>query len=85
MLSNAVYRAYDRRHAAGSSHAIGTTLLRGNLGFRGVTVTDSLDAAAGTRALPTQRVAVRAARAGTDLLWIRGFLPSRVPLSPRRR
>ncbi len=72
MLSNAVYDAYDRRHAAGWSHAIGTTLLRGNLGFEGVTVTDSLDAAAGTRGLPTELVAVRAAGAGTDLLLLTG-------------
>jgi len=43
MLSNAVYGAYDRRNAAGWSHALGTTLLRGRLGFRGATITDSLD------------------------------------------
>ena len=70
MLSNAVYDAYDRNHAAGWSRTIGTTLLRRELGFRGVTITDSLDAAAGTRGLPTGRIAVLAARAGTDLLLL---------------
>jgi beta-N-acetylhexosaminidase len=72
MLSNAVYDAYDRHHAAGWSRAIGTTLLRGDLGFRGVTITDSLDGAAHARGLPTRRLAIRAARAGTDLLLLTG-------------
>jgi beta-N-acetylhexosaminidase len=72
MLSNAVYDAYDRRHAAGWSRVIGTTLLRGRLGFQGATITDSLDAAAAARAVPTERLAVRAAAAGTDLILLTG-------------
>jgi beta-N-acetylhexosaminidase len=72
MLSNAVYDAYDRHHAAGWSRAIGTTLLRGELGFRGVTITDSLDGAAHARGVPTRRLAIRAAGAGTDLLLLTG-------------
>jgi beta-N-acetylhexosaminidase len=72
MLSNAVYDAYDRRHAAGWSRAIGTTLLRGELGFRGVTITDSLDGAANARGISTTRFAIQAARAGTDLLLLTG-------------
>jgi beta-N-acetylhexosaminidase len=70
MLSNAVYDAYDRRHAAGWSQAIGTQLLRGELGFQGATITDSLDAAARTRGLSTDRLAIRAAAAGTDLILL---------------
>src|SRR5262249_1885987 len=46
MLSNAVYTAYDSLNAAGWSRTIGTTLLRDALGFRGATITDSLDGAA---------------------------------------
>src|SRR5215211_5612983 len=72
MLSNAVYRAYDRSHAAGWSRAIGTNLLRADLGFRGVTITDSLDAAANTRGVPTNRLALKAATAGTDMLLLTG-------------
>lgn len=72
MLSNAVYDAFDGRHAAGWSRAIGTGLLRRELGFRGVTITDSLDAAARTRGLTTDRVALRAAAAGTDMLLLTG-------------
>jgi beta-N-acetylhexosaminidase len=72
MLSNAVYDAYDRHHAAGWSRAIGTTLLRAELGFRGVTITDSLDGAAGARGIPTNGLAIRAAKAGTDMLLLTG-------------
>ena len=72
MLSNAVYRAYDRSHAAGWSRPIGTTLLRGELGFHGVTITDSLDGAANTRGTPTNALALKAAKAGTDMLLLTG-------------
>ena len=72
MLSNAVYRAYDRSHAAGWSLPIGTTLLRGELGFHGVTITDSLDGAANTRGTPTNLLALKAAKAGTDMLLLTG-------------
>jgi beta-N-acetylhexosaminidase len=72
MLSNALYPAYDRSHAAGWSHAIGTTLLRGDLGFKGVTITDSLDGAAGARGIPTNPLAIKAAGAGTDMLLLTG-------------
>ena len=72
MLSNAVYDAYDRRFAAGWSRPVGIGLLRRQLGFGGVTITDSLDGAAHARGIPTDPLAVRAARAGTDLLLVTG-------------
>jgi len=72
MLSNAVYRAYDRSHAAAWSRAIGTNLLRGELGFHGVTITDSLDGAANTRGNATNALALKAAKAGTDMLLLTG-------------
>ena len=46
MLSNATYPAYDPFNAAGWSRRIGYTLLRRDLGFTGVTITDSLDGTA---------------------------------------
>ena len=70
MLSNALYKAYDRSHAAGWSHAIGATLLRGELGFKGVTITDSLDGAAHARGIATNPLALKAAKAGTDMLLL---------------
>jgi beta-N-acetylhexosaminidase len=72
MLSNATYTAYDSHNAAGWSHAISVTLLRGDLAFDGVTITDSLDGTAAARGLPTWQLAVRAAKAGTDMILTTG-------------
>ena len=71
MLSNATYAAWDPYAAAGWSPAI-ETLLRGTLGFRGATITDSLDGTAMARGYPTSHLAYRAAKAGTDLLLLTG-------------
>jgi beta-N-acetylhexosaminidase len=76
MLSNGIYTAYDPWNAAGWSRTIGTHLLRGQLGFRGVTITDSLDGAAHQRGTTSSALAVRAARAGTDLLLVTGSEPT---------
>ena len=72
MLSNAVYPALDGANAAGWSSTIGTRLLRGDLGFTGVTITDSLDGAAHARGIRDNPLAIRAARAGTDMILITG-------------
>jgi beta-N-acetylhexosaminidase len=72
MLSNAVYDAYDRTNAAGWSRAIATGLLRNELGFEGVTITDSLDGAAHTRKITPNVLALAATKAGTDLLLLTG-------------
>jgi beta-N-acetylhexosaminidase len=76
MLSNAIYTAYDPWNAAAWSRTIGTHLLRGQLGFRGVTITDSLDGAAHQRGTTSSALAVRAAKAGTDLLLVTGSEPT---------
>jgi beta-N-acetylhexosaminidase len=72
MLSNATYTAYDSHNAAGWSHAISVDLLRGDLAYNGVTITDSLDGAAAARRVPTWQLAVRAAKAGTDMILTTG-------------
>ncbi len=72
MLSNATYPAYDSIYAAGWSPAIVGTLLRHDLGFTGVTITDALDGAAAARGLSTRSLAGRAARAGTDMILVTG-------------
>jgi len=72
MLSNATYTAYDSSNAAGWSHAIGTTLLRTNLGFRGVTITDSLTGTAASRGVSQTYLSLRAAKAGTDMILVTG-------------
>ena len=72
MLSNATYPAYDPVHAAGWSPAIVGTLLRRDLGFTGVTITDSLDGTASARGISTRRLAAAAAEAGTDMILTTG-------------
>jgi beta-N-acetylhexosaminidase len=72
MLSNATYTAYDPYHAAGWSHAISVTLLRHDLGFTGVTITDSLDGTAYARGVSAGRLAFLAALAGTDMILTTG-------------
>jgi beta-N-acetylhexosaminidase len=72
MLSNATYTAYDRTNGAGWSPAIVSTLLRHDLGFTGVTITDALNAAAATRGVSTSSLATLAAKAGTDLILATG-------------
>jgi beta-N-acetylhexosaminidase len=72
MLSNATYSAYDTHRAAGWSPAIVQTLLRHDLGFRGVTITDSLDGTAHARGVATRTLALAACRAGTDMILTTG-------------
>ncbi len=72
MLSNATYPALDAADAAGWSSAIGDTLLRGEMGFQGVTITDSLDGIAKARGTSSGDLAELAAGAGTDMLLITG-------------
>jgi beta-N-acetylhexosaminidase len=72
MLSNATYPAYDATNAAGWSHAIGVSLLRTTLGFTGVTITDSLTGTAAARGTTATTLAVRAAKAGTDMILVTG-------------
>jgi beta-N-acetylhexosaminidase len=72
MLSNAIYDAYDPVNAAGWSRAISTALLRRELGFTGVSMTDSLDGAARVRGIPPNGLAIGAANAGTDLILLTG-------------
>ena len=76
MLSNATYPAWDSVQAAGWSPAIVGTLLRSELGFNGVTITDSLDGTAHARAISTRRLAAAAARAGTDMILTTGSEPA---------
>ena len=72
MLSNATYPAYDPGSAAGWSRAIVEDLLRDELGFEGMSLTDSLDGTANARDVSAGDLAERAARAGTDMLLLTG-------------
>ena len=69
MISSARYPALGAgKLPASQSRAIATDELRGRIGFQGVTISDSLEAPGATSGAGPAKVALRAARAGTDLL-----------------
>jgi beta-N-acetylhexosaminidase len=68
MLNHAVYPALDRKRPASLSRRIIHGILRRRLGYRGVTITDALEAGALTRFGTIPHRAVLAAAAGDDLL-----------------
>ena len=70
MISNATYPALDSKPAPWSTKIL--SLLRDDLGFRGVTISDALDGAAATRGRALASVATLAAEAGVDLLLLTG-------------
>jgi beta-N-acetylhexosaminidase len=72
MVGHARYPALDRARIASQSEPIIAELLRGELGFRGVVVTDSLEARASLATGSIQTVSERAIRAGADLLLLTG-------------
>ena len=80
MSSHAVYPARDGRHIASQSPAVLEHLLRGELGFKGVVITDSIEAAAVRATGTPEQVAVRSVEAGNDIVlttghgsWIRVY------------
>jgi beta-N-acetylhexosaminidase len=72
MVGHARYPALDRARIASQSRAIVGGLLRERLGFRGVVVTDSMEAAASLATGGIIRVSERAVRAGVDLVLLTG-------------
>jgi beta-N-acetylhexosaminidase len=72
MLSHASYPGLDRNRIASQSRAIVTDLLRRKLGFQGVIVTDSLEAAAVLAQSGVATAAERSLRAGADLILMTG-------------
>lgn len=65
MVSNAAYGAYGGQIAAWSPRVLSTLT---GLGFTGVTITDALEPLARTHRVTLGQAALRAARAGVDLL-----------------
>jgi len=72
MLGHARYPALDRARIASQSRKIVVGLLRERLGFRGVVVTDSMEARASLATGSITRVSERAVRAGADLILLTG-------------
>jgi beta-N-acetylhexosaminidase len=72
MIGHARYPALDPDRIASQSSAIVEGLLRDRLGFRGVVVTDSMEAQASVATGAITAVSERAVRAGADLLLLTG-------------
>ncbi len=72
MLSHARYPALDPDRIASQSRRVVEGLLRRDLGFDGVVITDSLEAAAALKEAPVNIGAERSLRAGADLLLTTG-------------
>ena len=72
MASHALYPALDGRRIASQSRRILTRLLRERLGYRGVVVTDSIEADAVLRRSSVAVAAERSLTAGADLVLMTG-------------
>jgi beta-N-acetylhexosaminidase len=72
MVGTAAYRAYGGRLPAACSPKIVTGLLRQTLGFGGVTLSDDLNTAGVRPLLPFPESAVRAVKAGIDMIYVSG-------------
>jgi beta-N-acetylhexosaminidase len=72
MVGTAAYRAYGGRFPAACSPRIVSGLLRQTLGFEGVTISDDLNTAGARPLLPFPESAVRAVKAGIDMIFVSG-------------
>ncbi len=72
MVGHATYPALDARRIASQSRSVVDTLLRDELGFRGVIITDSTEAAAVLAVAPPAEAALRNVRAGVDVVLTTG-------------
>ena len=70
MVAHALYPALDSRQIASQSPVILQTLLRGELGFRGVVITDGMEARAVLARSSVQAAAERSIRAGADIVLL---------------
>jgi beta-N-acetylhexosaminidase len=80
MSSHALYPAVDAHRIASQSPAVLGGLLRERLGFRGVVMTDSMEAAAVRATGSLEQAAIRSVQAGADIVlttgqgsWIRVY------------
>jgi beta-N-acetylhexosaminidase len=72
MTSHALYPRLDRTRIASQSPAVLERLLRRELGFKGATITDSIEAEAVLRRFKVAEAAERSLAAGADLVLMTG-------------
>ena len=74
VLSHALYPMNDFTAPGSLSREVDTNLLRGEVGFQGVAITDDLASPAVAVAATVPQAAVQAIRAGADMLYVSGSL-----------
>jgi beta-N-acetylhexosaminidase len=72
MAGHALYPAFDPEHIASQSLTLLTDVLRDQLGFRGVTITDSIEAQAVLDRSDVATAAIRSIAAGADVVLMTG-------------
>jgi beta-N-acetylhexosaminidase len=72
MTGHALYPAFDADDIASQSHTLLTDVLRDQLGFRGVAITDSIEAQAVLDRSGVATAAVRSIAAGADIVLMTG-------------
>jgi beta-N-acetylhexosaminidase len=70
MTAHVIYRAWDPQYPATLSSPILTSILRTELDFQGVIISDDLGMVAVSETVPWEEAPLRALRAGVDLLLI---------------
>lgn len=70
LVSHLKYPAYDADNPASLSKAVQTDLLRGELGYRGIIVTDDMEMGAIAKYASFRDVGVRAVQAGADIVLV---------------
>ena len=74
MTGHVLYKALDKKDVASFSKPILQDLLRGEMGFKGLVVTDSLDMKGATSFCTIAGCAVRSLRAGADMILLGRYI-----------
>ncbi len=85
MVGNAIYKVLDENAPAALSRAVVQGLLRNELGFDGVAVSDDLGAVAVRQATSAEKAPVDAARAGIDVLLFAQTADAKEPAKALRQ
>lgn len=70
LVSHLIYPCYDAAHSASQSRAVMTDLLRGQLGYQGIILTDDLEMGAVANHVPLRQAGANAVVAGADLVLV---------------
>lgn len=70
MTAHLVFKAYDKKYPATLSSTVLNELLRGELGFKGLVISDSMEMKAIDNTYTTERGAIMGLKAGLDMFFV---------------